>query len=70
MRVFDIVVRNEMTGEVVTLAVEGSVPAEAQTAALVELFRSRGWRKASAFPPDDSRGPVLAHEPQSAASAG
>ena len=52
MRTFDIVVRNEMTGEVVTLAVPGSIAAEAQTEALIQLFRSRGWRKACAFPPD------------------
>jgi hypothetical protein len=49
--VYEIVVRNELTGELVTLAISGSVAAEAQTTALLQLFRTRGWRKASAFPP-------------------
>jgi hypothetical protein len=52
VKVYDVVVRNELTGETVTVEMLGSVPAEAQTQALLQLFRTHGWRKASALPPD------------------
>lgn len=51
MKVYDVVVRNDLTGELVTLSMAGSVPAEAQTQALIQLFQTHGWRKASALPP-------------------
>jgi transposase InsO family protein len=52
VKVYDIVVRNDLTGEIVTVAMSGSVPAEAQTHALIQLFHTHGWRKASALPPE------------------
>lgn len=51
MQLFDVVVRNEHTGEMVTLSIESSVGAEAQVQALTELFHTRGWNKATALSP-------------------
>jgi hypothetical protein len=55
MESYDVVVRNELTEEVATVALRSSCPQEAQVEALVQLFRLRGWRKAVAFPAE--RGP-------------
>ena len=52
MESFQVVVRNELTGEEATITVECAVACEAQTQALIELFRTRGWRKARALQPD------------------
>jgi hypothetical protein len=49
-QLYDVVVRNENTGETVTVCVESPHDGDAQTAALVQLFRRYGWRKAVAFP--------------------
>ena len=51
MEIFDVTVRNELTGEVATLSIETSIAAEAQVDALVQLFDTRGWRKATALEP-------------------
>lgn len=48
MECYDVLVRNDETGESVILAVESTCGREAQTEALIRLFRERGWRKASA----------------------
>jgi hypothetical protein len=47
---YDVSVRNELSGEVATISVLADCAAGAQVEALVELFKSRGWRKAIAFP--------------------
>lgn len=54
MESYDIVVRNELTGEVATVTVKSSWPQDAQVEALVQLFRALGWRKATAFPAERS----------------
>jgi hypothetical protein len=51
MQLYDVVVRNEHTGEMVTLSVESSIGADAQVQALHELFHARGWSKATALSP-------------------
>jgi hypothetical protein len=49
-QLYDVVVRNENTGETVTVCVESPCHGDAQTRALVQLFKNDGWRKAVAFP--------------------
>jgi hypothetical protein len=48
---YDVSVRNELSGEVTTVSVLADCAAGAQVAALVALFKTRGWRKAVAIPP-------------------
>src|SRR3989442_336331 len=45
----EILVRNELTGEVASVCLPSMHEAEAQVQALILLFRSRGWRKATAL---------------------
>lgn len=54
MELYDVTVRNELTGEVATISLQSSWPQEAQVAALVQLFKLQGWRKAVALPPQRS----------------
>src|SRR5438105_1969365 len=49
---YDVVVRNELTGEVTTVGIRSWDAQEAQSEALIYLFRSRGWRKALALWPE------------------
>lgn len=51
MAQYDVVVRNERTGEVVTVSVESPSGPDAQVSALCRLFRTLGWRKALAMQP-------------------
>jgi hypothetical protein len=51
MEQYDVPVRNELTGEIVTMSVTCACSGDAQVQALTQLFRSRGWRKLVAFPP-------------------
>jgi hypothetical protein len=51
---FTVVVRNEFTGEVRTIEVQSEYYRDAQIAALVQLFRVDGWRKATALVPEQS----------------
>src|SRR5947209_8981601 len=48
---YDISVRNELSGETATVSVLADCQAGAQVEALVALFKIRGWRKAIASPP-------------------
>ena len=43
---YAIVVRNEVTGETVTVVVSSRSTPDAQSAALVTVFKRYGWRKA------------------------
>ena len=52
MQTFSVSVRNEETGEVATIVVEGSHLYDGLEKALRSLFRDRGWRKAVAISPD------------------
>jgi hypothetical protein len=49
---YDVSVRNELSGEVTTIGVLADCAAGAQVEALVALFKTRGWRKAIASPPE------------------
>ena len=49
--VFVVTVRNEHTGEMVSLRARGMSPKDAQEQALLHLFDARGLRKATAFSP-------------------
>ena len=51
METFDVTVRNELTGEVVTVGIRSGDAQEAQAEALLYMFRSQGWRKAIALWP-------------------
>lgn len=44
-------VRNEATGEVRIVEVVSSFGPDAQVEALQHVFKSEGWRKATALPP-------------------
>lgn len=48
---YDVSVRNELSGEVTTVSVLADCVAGAQVEALVALFKTRGWRRAVATPP-------------------
>jgi hypothetical protein len=50
-RVFDVVVHNELTHEETTVRLTSGCSQDAQVEALVQVFKSRGWRKISALPP-------------------
>ena len=52
MQLYDVTVRNELTGDVATLSVSSQCPQDAQVEALVQAFRCRGWRSATALPVD------------------
>jgi hypothetical protein len=52
--VFTVPVRNEFTGEVRVIEVHEEYFRDAQVAALVQLFREEGWRKATALVPESS----------------
>lgn len=62
METYDILVRNEMTGEMATITVESSNNHDAQVEALVQCLRAHGWRRATAFCPDDDGSPVRSEE--------
>ncbi|HLJ68884.1 MAG TPA: hypothetical protein VKX16_16125 [Chloroflexota bacterium] len=47
---YSVPVRNEATGEVRIVEVESTYDVDAQILALRELFKSAGWRKATALP--------------------
>lgn len=51
MQRFAVIVRNELTGEVVTVSVECAAGADAQVQALIQQFHASGWRKATALQP-------------------
>lgn len=53
---FDVVVRNELTGEVVSVRVPCNAPQDAQIEALLGVFKNRGWRKALALPAEPVNG--------------
>jgi hypothetical protein len=48
-------VRNEFTGELRVVEVLSEYSADAQVAALHELFKQEGWRKATALAPENKR---------------
>ena len=52
MQNYRVQVRNEHTGEVRIVEILSGHGADAQTAALQQLFRQEGWRKAVAFKPE------------------
>ena len=47
---YQVTVRNEVTGEVRTLEVSSSHATDAQITALQRLFKEDGWRRAKAMP--------------------
>jgi hypothetical protein len=51
-------VRNESTGEVRVVEVESVHDADAQIAALHQLFKQEGWRKATALQPEALAEPI------------
>ena len=55
---YEVVIRNELTSEIMTMQVSSFGPAEAQTEALVCAFKSHGWRKAVALLPEQLHTPV------------
>lgn len=48
---YEVAVRNELTGEMETVLITTGVPCDAQVQALLHLFKTRGWRKAVALQP-------------------
>jgi hypothetical protein len=61
MELYDITVRNELSGELETLSLTAACAQDAPVEALVQVFRLRGWRKARAFPPSGDPG-LASHE--------
>ena len=55
---YEVVVRNEVTSEVRTVRISSFGPEDAQVEALVQLFKSQGWRKAVALAPSPVRLPA------------
>lgn len=52
MDVYRVAVRNEFTGEIRVVEILSICAVDAQIAALKQLFREEGWRKASAMTPE------------------
>ena len=53
MKLYEITIRNEQTGEVATLSVRSYCPQDAQVEALSQVFRRHGWRSATAMSVED-----------------
>lgn len=49
---YDVKVRNELTGEEMTVSLDSNSWQDAQVHALILLFKHVGWRKAVAYPPE------------------
>ena len=62
MEMYEVLVRNEITGEMATITVESPSNHDAQVEALVQCFRAQGWRRATAFCPEGASSPVRAEE--------
>jgi hypothetical protein len=60
--IYEVIVRNELTGDTAAVALSAACGQEAQVEALHYLFHSRGWNKAVALPPT-----VASAEPANAA---
>lgn len=52
MQSYRVPVRNEHTGEIRVVEILSGYEVDAQTAALQQLFRQEGWRKAVAMKPE------------------
>lgn len=63
MELYEVVVRNELTGEVETVSIQCTGGCDAQVQALHRMFHARGWRKASALPPSIAPTPALSEVP-------
>ena len=49
---YEVIIRNELTGEELTVSKLSYCAQDAQIEALVQAFKHHGWRKAVAFPVD------------------
>lgn len=49
---YEVDVRNELTGEVEKVRLSCACSQDAQVNALLQLFKHQGWRKAVAAPPE------------------
>lgn len=68
MKLYNVTVRNELTGEAQTMIILSHCPQDAQVEALSRAFKRHGWRSSTALPVED--GPtvfaqVTATEPHS-----